>query len=62
MTLDNLIVKLRIEEDNKKIGGKLSTVLVEAKANLMECGEPSKKRKRPNDDQGKKPILGKIEV
>lgn len=59
MSLEELIVKLRIEEDIRKMDDKYKNSM-EAKINLTEQDEPLKKRKRPNDDKGKKPISSKL--
>ncbi|PKI39225.1 hypothetical protein CRG98_040384, partial [Punica granatum] len=43
MTMEDLVVKLRIEEDNKNSGKDL--ILPAAKVNVMEQGQSSKKKK-----------------
>ncbi|KAK6147914.1 hypothetical protein DH2020_018826 [Rehmannia glutinosa] len=60
MGLEDLIVKLRIEEDNRRIDSKSKFVPMESKANLMEHGSSSNSKKRPND-KGKKPAAGKFQ-
>ncbi|KAK6139088.1 hypothetical protein DH2020_027168 [Rehmannia glutinosa] len=49
MRLEDLVVKFRIEEDNRRIGSKSKLVPMESKANLMEHGSSSNSKKRPND-------------
>ncbi|KAL0377932.1 UNVERIFIED_CONTAM: hypothetical protein Sradi_3098700 [Sesamum radiatum] len=46
MGLEDLIVRLRIEEDNRLSEMKSGRLQIEAKANLMEQNETSHKRKR----------------
>ncbi|XXG72130.1 hypothetical protein AAC387_Pa07g1291 [Persea americana] len=59
MELEDLIVRLRIEEDNRASEKKAGKTFTEAKANVMEQGQNSKKRKNspsgpkqsPNDNK-----------
>ena len=59
MSLEDLILKLRIEADVRKIDQKANDFNpLDAKANLLERGGPSNKRPRPNQKdkrKGKKP-------
>ena len=52
MIVEELVVRLRIEEDNRKKGGSTSTV----KANMVEHGESLGARKKP--PTGKSSKLG----
>ncbi|XXG72623.1 hypothetical protein AAC387_Pa07g1680 [Persea americana] len=47
MKLENLIVRLRIEEDNRPSEKKARKTFTEARANVVEQGHNSKKRKNP---------------
>ncbi|KAK6145650.1 hypothetical protein DH2020_022470 [Rehmannia glutinosa] len=58
--LEDLIVKLRIEEDNRRIDSMSRLQPMESKANLLEHGSSSNSKKRPND-KGKKPAAGKFQ-
>ena len=40
MRLEDLIVRLRIEEDNRASGKKASKAIMESKANVVEQGQP----------------------
>ncbi|XXG43378.1 hypothetical protein AAC387_Pa01g3429 [Persea americana] len=56
MKLEDLIVRLRIEEDNRASGKKAGKTFTEAKANVVEQGQNSKKRKNPPRVQNKVPM------
>ena len=50
MGLEDLIVRLRIKEDNRNTDKRLGNIPMESKANLVEQ-RPSKKRKFSGDKQ-----------
>ena len=50
MTLDELIVRLRIEEDNHKSFQKTKDKSFEAKANMVEAGQKKGKKRKHNDE------------
>ena len=52
MGLEDLIIRLRIEEDNRNTDKRLEKTPMESKANLVEQ-RPSKKRKFSEDKQKK---------
>ena len=56
MSIENLIVKLRIEEDNRGLKKKVTDNSSEAKANFLEHGQSSKFKKANN--KGKDIKLG----
>ncbi|KAL6576932.1 hypothetical protein OROMI_011208 [Orobanche minor] len=60
MSLEDLVVRLRIEEDNRKSDSKFKRGPMEAKVNLLEYGSSSKKRKLNHvQEKGKKPFKAK---
>ncbi|KAL6575258.1 hypothetical protein OROMI_012543 [Orobanche minor] len=60
MSLEDLVVRLRIEEDNRKSDSKFKRGPMEAKVNLLEHGSSSKKRKLNHvQEKGKKPFKTK---
>ncbi|RVW90954.1 hypothetical protein CK203_044122 [Vitis vinifera] len=61
LSIEDLIVSLRIEEDNRKNEKFVGKSFMEAKAHIME-GECSKKRKLPfNNGKRKKPANNKLD-
>ncbi|KAL6572114.1 hypothetical protein OROMI_013072 [Orobanche minor] len=57
MSLEDLVVRLRIEEDNRKSDSKFKRGPMEAKVNSLEHGSSSKKRKLNHvQEKGKKPF------
>ena len=58
MTIEDLIVRLRIEEDNK-MAQKSTSLQAEAKANLVEYGQSSKSNKGNTKTKGKGKVKGK---
>ena len=64
MSLEDLIVRLRIEEDNKLFEKKVGKNLEVSRANVVEGSKPKKKRKMPGKsgdgfNQGLKKFVGK---
>ena len=65
MSLEDLIIRLRIEEDNRLSEKKVGKNLEVSKANVVEEGsKPNKKRKMPSKsregfNQGLKKFVGK---
>ena len=54
MSIEDLIIRLRIEQDNKRSEKKWANILNEAKANFVEHGHSSKARKNNNKWKGSK--------
>ncbi|KAL6572568.1 hypothetical protein OROMI_013526 [Orobanche minor] len=60
MSLEDLVVRLRIVEDNRKSDSKFKRGPMEGKVNLLEHGSSSKKRKLSHvQEKGKKPFKAK---
>ena len=59
MRLEDLIVRLRIEEDNRASERKAGKTFTEAKANVVEHGQNSKKRKNPSNGPKQGPTNNK---
>ncbi|XXG71258.1 hypothetical protein AAC387_Pa07g0553 [Persea americana] len=55
MTLEDLIVRLRIEKDNLAYEKKVGKTFIETKANVVEHGQNPKKRKNPSNGQKQGP-------